>query len=73
MIVTTKNSVYTLKDKGDGVFELTSTNPRYAGPLEVVLLNNPKIGIGFVALRVHPIPGRGAAFQTSPVVEVQEE
>lgn len=40
----TQNSIYTLEDRGDGAFEITSTNTKYPGPYLVEALEPPTVG-----------------------------
>ena len=69
MIIKTKNSVYTLTQIGKGLI-LTSTNPKYAGPIEVLSMN---VEVGYKALfyrfRHGGIPN---VIITSKVVEVKK-
>lgn len=68
MTVTTRHTVYTFRDLGDGAWMMTSTNPRYAGPLRVRLLDEPRLGLGMLIHRLDG-PPKGP-IQTSAVTGV---
>ena len=70
MVVHTLNSTYTFVDKGDGAFEMTSTNERYAGPQLVSFLRPPSAGSGlFIKAPTPTRPHR--VIITSEVLSIQ--
>lgn len=71
-IIYTRNSVYTLKDMGDGGFLMTSTNPTYAGPVMVKLEEPPTPNVS-VYMRFLEGRRKGRHLITSRVVRVEAE
>lgn len=69
MTVHTLYSMYLLEDKGDGAFRMTSTNPRYAGPVTVSLPYPPVVGRHLNMLRLSG-PKKGTYISTSVVTGV---
>lgn len=72
MIVVTENSTYILEDKGDGAFRVTSNNPKYRGPLNMVQARPIRVNDGLV-LRYLSGPKKGRYLVTSRIISVQED
>lgn len=68
MVIITENSTYTLQDMGDGGFIMTSTNPKYAGPV-MVRLQQPYVGFS-AYMHFLEGPKKGRTLITSVVKSV---
>ncbi len=71
MIITTRNSTYTLEDRGDGAFWLTSTNPSYTDMLVTLPYGKPTVGnVGWFLRKTG---GKASTtFHTSLVTHVED-
>lgn len=69
MTITTQNSVYTLEDRGDGAFWLSSTNPAYTDVLVTMPYGLPSVGgMGWFLRKTGAKAGRH--FHTSLVTRI---
>lgn len=73
MVVTTRNSVYTLVDVGDGCFEVTSTNPKFANCGRCRIDVPPRVG---EVLNMYRLDREGTGLEpwmhTSYVTRIEE-